>query len=109
MEFNIYKEVFLAERGPLLVVLLISIIIGVLALFGAYYQRYLFLQLLDPEFETSGWVFFSIISVSAILRFFLFNVKYLLISVCTKYSQLNRLEYSLLPRKFTHESCIALT
>lgn len=68
-------------------ILIISLIIGVLALFGAYYQRFLFTQLIDHTFETSGWVFFAIISASAILRFFLFNVMSLSISVCTKSCQ----------------------
>ena len=45
-EFNIFKEVFLAERGPFLLVILIALLIGVLALFGAYYQRFLFTQFL---------------------------------------------------------------
>ena len=74
-KFNIYKEIFLAERGPILAIIFIAILIGVLALFGAYYQRFLFSAFLDHDFHTSGWVFFAIITTSAVLRFFLFNVK----------------------------------
>lgn len=55
-------------------VALLSFLIGVLALFGAYFQRFLFSQLLDEKFPTSGWVYFALISGSAIIRFFLFNV-----------------------------------
>lgn len=48
IKFNLYKEMLNAERAPFLFILGISILIGVLALFGAYFQRYLFAQLIDP-------------------------------------------------------------
>jgi ABC-type Fe3+-siderophore transport system permease subunit len=65
-------------------VIIISVIIAILALFGAYYQRFLFKNLLDPhEYQVSGWVFFGVISSSAIARFFLFNVQHIYIpSMC---------------------------
>lgn len=75
-KFNLLKELCIAERAPLIVIIIISAIIGVLALAGAYFQRYLFAQLVDPSFPTSGWVYFGLITGSAILRFFLFNVDF---------------------------------
>lgn len=75
-KFNLLKELFLSERAPIITTIFISAIIGVLALAGAYFQRYLFAQLIDPTFSTSGWVYFGLISALAILRFFLFNVDF---------------------------------
>lgn len=93
--FNLYQEVslahmkvFEAEKGPFILLIVLSIVIAILALFGAYYQRFLFRQLLDPTFQTSGWVFFGVIAGSAVLRFFLFNVFFLLTLVCAEFSEL---------------------
>ena len=83
--FNIFKEVFLAERSSLIIIIISSIVVATAALFGAFYQRFLFLKLEDEErihdghhvehpFETSGWVFFGIIMGTALLRFLVFNV-----------------------------------
>ena len=85
--FNLYKEIFEAEKKAFVVLIIISALIGALALFGAYYQRFLFAQLLDHNFEVSGWVFFAIITTSAILRFFMFNVKHFPKLVRTKLSK----------------------
>ena len=82
-----YKEIFEAEKKAFVVLIIISALIGALALFGAYYQRFLFAQLLDHNFEVSGWVFFAIITTSAILRFFMFNVKHFPKLVRTKLSK----------------------
>jgi hypothetical protein len=55
--FNLYQEVslvhmkvFEAEKGPFILLIVLSVVIAILALFGAYYQRFLFRQLLDPTF-----------------------------------------------------------
>ena len=97
--FNLYKEIFEAEKKSFVVLIVISALIGALALFGAYYQRFLFAQLLDHDFEVSGWVFFAIITTSAILRFFMFNVNHYLILVRAELSKYDRNERQVLSRK----------
>jgi hypothetical protein len=74
--FSLFKAIFNAEKGPFIFIFVFSILIGVITLFGAYYQRFLFREHTDPEhdFHTSGWVFFAVIIGAALIRFFIFNV-----------------------------------
>jgi hypothetical protein len=65
-----------AEKAPLITIILVSILIGVLALFSAYFQRFLFAQFYDTHFPTSGWLYFGLITGTVIIKFLLFNVKY---------------------------------
>jgi hypothetical protein len=46
-KFSLLKELFFAEQAPIIFMIIISMMIGVLALAGAYFQRYLFIQLID--------------------------------------------------------------
>jgi hypothetical protein len=65
-----------AEKAPLMTIILVSILIGILALFGAYFQRFLFAQFYDKNFPTPGWLYFGLITGTAVIKFLLFNVKY---------------------------------
>ena len=106
--FNLYKEIFEAEKKAFVVLIIISALIGALALFGAYYQRFLFAQLLDHNFEVSGWVFFAIITTSAILRFFMFNVNHYFILVRAELSEYDRNERQMLSRKRFYQTNFSL-
>ncbi len=49
---------------------------GIITLFVAYYQRFLFYEHTEPDYHTSGWVFFAIIMSTSCLKFLLFNVNF---------------------------------
>ena len=91
--FNIYKELFLAERPAFITILIGSLLVATAALFGAFYQRYLFTRLEDLHrheehpFETSGWVFFGVIMGAGLVRFVVFNVFCPFISVYSRFSE----------------------
>lgn len=82
--FSVFRQIFIAEKGPLIFVALMSVLMGIISLFGAFSLKFLFREHTDKTFHTSGWVFFGIIMAAMTIRFFIFNVKVFMSIVSTK-------------------------